>query len=160
MKNRLQHFEQTPELAKIIMQYGQQIKTLAKPNLFHLIDIRASQINGCAFCLDMHVKQAKMDGESELKLLHVSVWRESNLFSKQECAVLELTEALTKVADAQGLGDDVYEKVRAEFSDKEIAALTHAICCINVWNRLNAVSCMIPGSMDKMLGVENSGLHA
>lgn len=160
MKNRLQHFEQAPELGKMMVQYGQLIKTMVKPKLFHLINIRASQLNGCAFCTDLHVKQAKIDGESELRMLHLPVWRKSELFSKQERAVLALTEELTLMTGGHDLSNEVYDQVRAEFTDKEFAALAHAVACINVWNRLNAVSCTTPGAFDKMMGVENSGLKA
>jgi len=160
MSKRLQHFEQAPDLGKIMIEYGQLIKSKVKPKLLHLINIRASQLNGCAFCTDLHAKQAKIDGESELRMLHLPVWRKSNLFSKQERAVLALTEELTQIPGGRDLSDEVYEQVRAEFSDKAFAALVHAVACINVWNRLNSVSYTEPGAYDKMMGVENSGLKA
>jgi AhpD family alkylhydroperoxidase len=126
--------------------------------LLHLVDIRASQINGCAFCLDMHSKEAKIDGERELRLYHVAVWRESPLFSARERAVLEWTEAVTKLGE-HGVADDIYACVREQLSEKEIADLTFAIVTINAWNRLAIAFRAVPGSADAAYGLGRAGLQ-
>jgi AhpD family alkylhydroperoxidase len=138
------------ELSQISAQ-GSLGKTLAD-----LVHIRASQLNGCAFCLDMHVKEAKIHGERELRLYHISIWRESPLFSDKERAALEWTDALTKLAAP--IPDDLYERVRQQFSEKEMADLTVAVGIINFWNRLNVSSQTTPGSMDAVLGLTAAGL--
>src|SRR5438034_11199043 len=96
-----------------------------------LVHIRASQLNGCAFCLDMHVKEAKIHGERELRLYHISVWRESPLFSDKERAALEWTEAVTKISE--GIPESLYEMVREHLSEKEMSEMTFAIALINIW---------------------------
>ena len=114
-------------------------------------------MNGCAFCLDMHVKEAKIHGERELRLYHVSIWRESPLFSDKERAALEWTEAVTKLSAP--IPDSLYEQVHAQLSDKEMSELTFAIGIINLWNRLNVSSQTTPGSLDAMLGLTKAGLN-
>ncbi|WP_298257369.1 carboxymuconolactone decarboxylase family protein [Bradyrhizobium sp.] len=105
---------------------------IEKP-LLELIKLRASQINGCAFCVQFHILQAERLGVAADKLNLVVVWREAPQFSSRERAALAWTEALTLLAD--GVGDDVYERARAEFSDQELIYLTSAIASINTWNR-------------------------
>src|SRR3546814_474388 len=100
-----------------------------------LVDIRASQLNGCAFCLDMHVKSATIHGERPLRLHHVAIWRESTLFSQRERAALAWTEILTQIP-AKGVPDEVYDRVRQEFSEKELSDLTFLVMSINAWNRV------------------------
>lgn len=101
----------------------------------HLIKLRASQINGCAYCVDMHVKEARRDGLSEQWINLISVWQESPVFDAKERAVLGWTEALTNVAQTRAPDAD-FEPLRAFFSDADITKLTVAIGTINVWNRL------------------------
>jgi AhpD family alkylhydroperoxidase len=103
--------------------------------LLHLIKLRASQINGCAYCVDMHVKEARRDGLSEQWINLISVWQESPVFDARERAVLAWTEALTNVAQTRAPDAD-FEPLRAFFSDADITKLTVAIGAINVWNRL------------------------
>jgi AhpD family alkylhydroperoxidase len=103
--------------------------------LLHLIKMRASQINGCAYCLDMHSKDARAEGESEQRLYLLDAWRETTFYSARERAALAWTEALTLIAQTHA-PDDVYEEVRKEFSDEEIVDLTLAIVTINGWNRI------------------------
>jgi AhpD family alkylhydroperoxidase len=105
-------------------------------SLINLIDLRASQINGCAFCLDMHTKDARAEGESEQRLYLLSAWREAPFYSERERAALEWTEAVTLVANDH-IPDEVYERVRPHFTDEELVNLTMAINAINSWNRLN-----------------------
>ena len=123
-----------------------------------LVDIRASQLNGCAFCVDMHVKQARIHGERELRLHHVAIWRESPLFTPKERAALAWTEALTRI-DSAGVPDATYEEAREHFSEEDLSQLTFCIVAINGWNRLNVAFCTVPGSKDKMFGLEKAGLN-
>ena len=104
--------------------------------LQHLVKTRASQINGCAYCLDMHTKDARAEGESEQRLYALDAWRETPFFDDRERAALEWTEAVTRVAETH-VPDDVYEHVRRHFTEEELIDLTLAITNINAWNRLN-----------------------
>lgn len=122
-----------------------------------LIKIRVSQINGCVFCVDMHVKEAKLHGERELRLYHLPVWRESALFSDKERAALQWAETLTRLADHH-VSDADYAAVRAHFDEEELVALTHVINTINTWNRLNAAFATPAGGMDNIMGLDKAGL--
>ena len=104
-------------------------------SLIELVDMRASQINGCAFCLDMHSRDARRNGETEQRLYLLNGWRDSSLYTDRERAALAWTEALTIVADTHA-PDDVYGQVRAQFADAELVNLTTLIGLINLWNRL------------------------
>lgn len=103
--------------------------------LLHLVKLRASQINGCAFCVDMHSKESLADGLNPQMLHLVSVWRESPYFDARDRAALEWAESVTLTAQS-GVPDAAYDAMRAVFTDAEIAKLTFAICMINVWNRV------------------------
>lgn len=103
--------------------------------LLHLLKIRASQINGCAFCIDMHVKEALADGEDPQRIYLISAWRESPLYDARERALLAWTEAVTKIAET-GAPDAEFDALREHFSDAEVVNFTVAIATINVWNRL------------------------
>ena len=123
-----------------------------------LVKLRVSQINGCVFCVDMHVKEAKLHGERELRLHHLAVWRESSLFNGKERAALQWAERLTRLAD-QAVSDADYAAVRAHFDEEELVALTHVINTINVWNRLNVAFATPAGSMDSLMGLDRAGLN-
>jgi AhpD family alkylhydroperoxidase len=110
-------------------------KSSIEPQLVHLIKMRASQINGCAYCLDMHSKEARADGETEQRLYLLDAWRETSFYTARERAALAWTEALTLIAETHA-PDDVYEEVRKEFSEEELVDLTLAIVAINGWNRI------------------------
>ncbi|MDE2598601.1 MAG: carboxymuconolactone decarboxylase family protein [Rhodocyclaceae bacterium] len=127
------------------------------PTLAHLVDIRASQLNGCAFCLDMHVKEARIHGERELRLHHIVIWRESNLFTPKERAAFEWTEALTKIG-AEGVSDALFESMLDHFSETELSDLTFRVAAINGWNRLSIAFRNPPGSRDQMYGLDEAGL--
>jgi AhpD family alkylhydroperoxidase len=122
-----------------------------------LVDIRASQLNGCAFCLDMHVKQSALHRERPLRVHHIAVWRESPLFTPKERAALEWTEALTLLG-REGVSDAVYRAVREQFNEDELLELTFRVMAINGWNRLNVAFQTVPGSKDKVLGLERAGI--
>lgn len=103
--------------------------------LLHLIKLRASQINGCAYCIDMHWKDLRAVGENEQRLYGLDAWRESPYYTDRERAALAWTEAVTLIANGH-VEDEVYEEVRPHFSEKELADLTLAVATINAWNRL------------------------
>ena len=105
-------------------------------SLLRLVEIRASQINGCAYCLDMHTKDARGAGETEQRIYTLDAWRETPFFTDRERAALEWTEAVTLVAE-KGVPDDVYERVKQQFKEEELVELTFAVIVINSWNRLN-----------------------
>lgn len=113
-----------------------------KPALAELVKMRASQLNGCAYCIDMHSKDARARGETEQRLYALSAWRETPFFSARERAALRLTEAVTMVADTH-VPDEVLAEARAELGDVEVAKLVLAIVAINGWNRL-AITARLP----------------
>jgi AhpD family alkylhydroperoxidase len=157
MNPRINYNHHSPELIKKLFELSQlSAQSSLGPTLTDLVHIRASQLNGCAFCLDMHVKEAKIHGERELRLYHIAIWRESPLFSDKERAALEWTEAVTRLS--AHIPDSLYEQVRVYLSEKEMADLTFAIGIINFWNRLNISSPTTPGSLDAMLGLAKAEL--
>ncbi|SFH86394.1 alkylhydroperoxidase AhpD family core domain-containing protein [Collimonas sp. OK307] len=158
MTQRIDYQKQSPELFKKFVEFSLAFKNSAiEESVRDLVDIRASQINGCAFCVDMHVKEATIHGERPLRLHHVAIWRESTLFSPRERAALAWTEILTQIP-AQGVPDDVYERVRTQLSEKELSDLTFLVMSINAWNRVNVGFRLVPGTYDKAFGVDKSGL--
>ncbi|KQW34795.1 MULTISPECIES: carboxymuconolactone decarboxylase family protein [Ensifer] len=158
MTQRLNYAQLSPDLFKALMALSNEVKKgTIEQSILDLVDIRASQINGCAFCLDMHSKEATMHGERPLRLHHVAVWRDSTLFSSRERAALAWTEALTKVSDS-GVPDELYEKVRGQLSEKEISDLTFQIMAINAWNRASIAVKAVPGSADKVFGLDKAQL--
>jgi AhpD family alkylhydroperoxidase len=159
MSQRLNYAQQSPEFFKKISDLSMALKDSAiELKIRDLVNIRASQINGCAFCLDMHVKEAKIHGESELRIHHVAIWRESTLFIPRERAALAWTEALTKLPEG-GIPDELYERVRGQLSEKEISDLTFSIMTINAWNRAAIAFKSVPGSADKLYGLDKAGLN-
>lgn len=114
-------------------------------SLLHLIKLRTSQINGCAYCLDMHWKDLRAIGESEQRLYSLDAWRECPYYSERERAALAWTEAVTLVTQGH-VSDEVFAQVRPHFSDKELADLTLAVATINSWNRLSIAARTVPGT--------------
>lgn len=158
MTQRIDYQQQSPELFKKLVAISMAIaQGSIEASIGHLVEIRASQINGCAFCVDMHVKQAMIHGERPLRIHHLPVWRESPLFSDRERAALAWTEALTQLPP-HGVGDDIYALVREQFSEKELTELTYAVTTINAWNRINVAFTSVPGSADKAYGLDKAGL--
>lgn len=158
MSQRLDYFKLSPKASGKYAEFSTLLsETPFLTELAHLVTLRASQINGCAFCVDMHVKEAKIHGERELRLHHVAVWRESPLFSERERAALEWTEALT-VLSPHGVSDAIYNSVREQFSEQELADLSLLVVAINGWNRLSVAFRNIPGSADKLYGLDKAGL--
>jgi AhpD family alkylhydroperoxidase len=113
--------------------------------LLHLVKMRASQMNGCGYCIDMHSKDALAAGETAQRLLGLDAWREAPYYTDRERAALEWTEALTFIAESHA-DDPIYDRVRAVFSEQEVVDLTCAITAINMWNRVAIASRVEPGS--------------
>lgn len=147
MKPRLD-FQKNPALKAMFELEGYLQRCGLDHGLLHLVKYRASQINGCAFCLDMHSKDARAEGESEQRLYAVSAWRETPFFSDRERAALEWTEALTRISE-NDVPDDLYERVRKQFSEEDLVNLTMAIVAINGWNRLAIPFRSVPGSYQR-----------
>lgn len=134
---RLDYAQQLPEAVQAMLGLEQVVaSSTLEPRLRELVNLRASQINGCGYCVDMHAKDAQAIGEDAQRLHLVAVWRQAPVFSPRERAALAWTEALTLLPDS-GAPDDVYDEVARQFDPAEQAALTLAIIAINGWNRLS-----------------------
>lgn len=158
MTQRLDYIKQAPALFKKLVEFGGLVHDGAiEQSTLDLVSIRASQINGCGFCLDMHVKQAVIHGERPLRLHHLATWRESTLFIPRERAALAWTEALTTLSPT-GVPDELYERVRTQFSEKELTDLTYEVMTINAWNRVNVAFKPVPGAYDKEFGLDKANL--
>ena len=145
MKARIDLMHVTPGVIQAMLGLTRQVRQAGlDPGLLDLVLMRASQINGCAVCLDMHSKDARANGESEQRLYGLDAWREAPYYSPRERAALEWTEALTLVSQTH-VPDDVYERVREQFSEDELVHLSLAIVAINGWNRLNIAARTVPG---------------
>jgi len=146
MKARMDFRKASPQGAKAIAELHAFVKRCGLDHtLLELVKLRASQINGCAHCIDMHTKELRAAGESEQRLYLLNAWEESPFYNDRERAALAWTEALTLVAEGH-VPDEVYEQARAQFSDEELANLTLAIIAINGANRLNIAFRTVPGS--------------
>jgi AhpD family alkylhydroperoxidase len=155
---RVNYQQQSPELFKKFVDFNMAFgHSSIEESIRELVELRVSQINGCAFCVDMHVKRATIHGERALRLHHVAIWRESNLFAPRERACLAWAEVLTQIP-AQGVADEVYERVRTQLSEKEISDLTFSVMAINAWNRVNIAFRVEPGIFDKAFGLEKANL--
>ena len=145
MNARIDLMHVNPGIIQAMLGLERQIRRAGLDSkLLDLVRMRASQINGCAYCLDMHSKDARLNGETEQRLYGLNAWRETAYYSERERAALEWTEALTLVAETHA-PDDVYERVREQFSEDELAHLTLAVVAINGWNRLNVAARTVPG---------------
>jgi len=158
MTERLNHMLQVPALTQKLTELTFALKKgSVEQTILSFVEIRASQLNGCAFCLDMHIKQAKLHGERELRIHHVAIWRESPLFNDRERAALEWTEGLTRLSP-HGVSDQIYAAVRAQFSKDELVYLTYMVMVINAWNRASIAFHSVPGSQDRAFGLDKAGL--
>lgn len=136
MGSRIEFARASPEAYQAMLAVSKYTNECGlEHSLLELVKTRASQINGCAFCLQMHTRDARKLGETEERLHLLSAWREAPIYTPRECAALAWTEALTLLTDGHA-PDDVYAQVRAQFSEAEIAKLTLAIAVINSWNRI------------------------
>lgn len=156
---RLNYFAAAPDAYGLLAKLSQTLHAAGlDPLLISLVELRASQINGCAFCIDMHAKEAKIKGERELRLYALSAWRESPLFSDAERAALAWTETLTRLPP-EGVPDELFQSLRAHFDDAQIALLSLLIATINAWNRVAIGFRSVPGSADKLYGLDKAGLR-
>ena len=137
MAARINYVKASPDGFKAIRQLQAHVDNCGIEHpLLELVKMRASQLNGCAYCLDMHSKDARAAGETEQRLYVLNAWRESPFYSERERAALAWTEALTRISKTKDVPDALYDEVRKQFSDKELVDLSLAIIAINGWNRL------------------------
>ena len=136
MQSRLNAFQAAPDLMKSVLALSDASKASSlETSIKELVKIRASQINGCAFCINMHTQDARKQGETEQRLYLLNAWHESPLYTDRERAALAWTEAVTLITETHA-PDNLYEDVRAQFSESETVNLTMLIGAINAWNRL------------------------
>ena len=146
MKERLNYAEVAPGAFKSMLEMEKYVAGSGiEHSLYELVKTRASQINGCAYCLDMHTKDARKAGETEQRLYALSAWRETPFYTERERAALAWTEAITLISEDE-VSDTLYEATRAHFSEKEMVDLTMSIIAINGWNRLAIAFRKLPGS--------------
>lgn len=135
MKPRMEFWKAAPGAYKAMSALDAYLREGVDKTLLHFVKLRASQMNGCAYCIDMHWKEARAAGETEQRLYGLDAWREAGYYTDRERAALEWAEALTNIADGH-VPDAVYDAVRGHFSDKELADLGWAVAAINAWNRV------------------------
>lgn len=146
MEARFNFTKAAPGAYKAMLGLEQYLHSCGlKESLLHLIKLRTSQINGCAYCLDMHWKDLRAAGETEQRLYSLDAWRESPFYTERERAALAWAEAVTRITEGH-VPDSVYEEVRPHFNETELSDLTLAIGVINAWNRLCISARIIPGS--------------
>ncbi len=148
MKERLNYQKVAPEALKPMLELEKYVANSGLDrSLYELVKTRASQINGCAYCLDMHTKDARKAGETEQRLYVLSAWRETSFYTPRERAALAWTEAVTQISH-QGVSEELFKATSQHFKEKELVALTMAIVAINGWNRLAISFGTIPGSYE------------
>lgn len=136
MQQRLDYKTASPDAFKAMLHFEMQVqKSGIEESLLELVKSRASQINGCAWCLDMHSKDARARGETEQRLYLLPAWRDAPCYSERERAALAWTEAVSEIS-VHGVSDELYEQVREQFDDKALVDLTLAVIAINGWNRM------------------------
>jgi AhpD family alkylhydroperoxidase len=145
MEQRVDYQKVAPEAIRAMYGLGKYLAGCGlEPSLLELVKLRASQLNGCAYCLDMHSKDARVQGESEQRLYTLIAWRETPFFSERERAALAWTEAVTHISG--GVSDALYAEARQHFDEKELTDLTWAIVAINGWNRIAISMRAVPGT--------------
>ncbi|MGB7621772.1 MAG: carboxymuconolactone decarboxylase family protein [Terriglobia bacterium] len=150
MKSRMDYTQESAGAMEAMYAVEKYVRQSGlEPSLLELIRLRASQINGCAYCVDMHTKDARAEGETEQRLYSVSVWRETPFFTDRERAALEWTESVTLVS-RDHVPDSVYQLARQYFTEKELVDLTMAVIAINGWNRLAISFRTVPGSYQRV----------
>jgi AhpD family alkylhydroperoxidase len=146
MEARFNYAKAAPGVYKAMLGLDQYLEDCGlEESLLHLMRLRASQINGCAYCLDMHWKDLRTSGEQEQRLYSLDAWRECPYYSERERAALAWTEAVTLIT-AGHVPDAVYEEALAHFSERELSDLTLAVTVINTWNRLSIAARTVPGA--------------
>ncbi|HWL05428.1 MAG TPA: carboxymuconolactone decarboxylase family protein [Xanthobacteraceae bacterium] len=146
MKARLDPQRVAPDAMRALLALQTHVEACAlEEKLLELVKLRASQINGCAWCMDMHTKDARATGETEQRLYLLSAWRECPFYSERERAALAWTEAVTQLANGS-ISDEIFAQARAQFNETELVELTMAIIAINGWNRINVAFRTVPGT--------------
>jgi AhpD family alkylhydroperoxidase len=136
MKKKLNYSKTLPDGMKYMNELDDYSQNCGlEPSLLNLVKLRASQINGCAFCIDMHSKDARTNSETEQRLYSLGAWRDTPFYTDRERAALAFTEVVTSIEGKRALFDEVYEKARGQFSDEELVKLMLAVVTINAWNR-------------------------
>lgn len=157
MSQRLNYAKASPEGFKAMRQLQEHVDTCGLEHpLLELVKMRTSQLNGCAYCLDMHSKDARAAGETEQRLYLLNAWRESPFYSERERAALAWTEALTRISKTKDVPDAMYDEVRKQFTDKELVDLSLAIIAINGWNRLAIPFRSEPGHYQPRKGTQTT----
>jgi AhpD family alkylhydroperoxidase len=145
MEARFNYLKSAPGVFKVMLAQSQYLHECGlEESLLNLVDLRASQMNGCAYCLDMHWKDLRASGEAEQRLYSLDAWRECPFYTERERAALEWTETLTLITNGH-VPDEIYDRVRQHFNEKELSDLSLAIVTINGWNRLNIAARTVPG---------------
>jgi AhpD family alkylhydroperoxidase len=148
-KDRLEYSKVAPGGYDAMLALEKYVRSCGlEHKLLELVKVRASQINGCAYCVDMHTKDARAEGETEQRLYATAVWRETPFFTERERAALAWTEAVTLISRDQ-VPDELYQLARKQFSEKELVDLTMAVVVINGWNRLAISFRTVPGSYQR-----------
>ena len=146
MKSRLNYARVAPGVYQAMEPLGEYLSSSGlDERLINLVNFRVSQINGCAYCLDMHSKDLMAQGESPQRLYSLEAWQECPYYSARERAALGWAEAVTRITDGH-VPDPVYQATRAQFSEKELSDLTLAVATINAWNRLSIAARLVPGT--------------
>ena len=146
MKSRIEYAQVAPSAVEAMRALEKYVRTCGiEPKLLELIKIRASQINGCAYCLDMHAKDARSQSETEQRIYALNAWRETPFFTEKERAALSWTESVTQISTSH-VPDEVYEIARQYFDEKELVNITLAVIAINGWNRLAISFRSVPGA--------------
>jgi AhpD family alkylhydroperoxidase len=149
MQPRIDYSKAAPGVLKAMHELEKYVhESGIEAPLLELVKLRASQLNGCAYCLDMHSKDARAEGETEQRIYTLSAWRETPFFTERERAALEWTEAITEIGKDH-VPDELFERARRQFSDVELANLTLAIVTINGWNRLAIAFRAMPGTYQR-----------
>jgi AhpD family alkylhydroperoxidase len=158
MKPRIDITHIAPAAYKAVLGLEHYVRSSGiEPKTLELIKIRASQVNGCAYCIDMHTKDARAGGETEQRIYSLDAWRETPFYSDKERAALALTEAVTLIREGH-VPDAVFEEARGQFSEAEILNLTLAIATINLWNRLAITLRSVPGEYQPSKSVHTTAV--
>jgi AhpD family alkylhydroperoxidase len=146
MESRINLYKLSPDAYKAMLGLEHYLsKSTIEKKLLHLLKLRVSQINGCAYCLDMHWKDLQTEGEKEQRMYSLDAWRETPYYTDRERAALAWAEAVTRITDGH-VPDEVYEQTRQHFSEQELADLTLAVVAINGWNRISIAFRVVPGT--------------
>jgi AhpD family alkylhydroperoxidase len=145
MEARLDYAKLAPDPMRALFSLGAYLEKCGlERSLLELVKIRASQLNGCAYCIDMHTKDARAAGETEQRIYALNAWRETPFFTDRERAALAWTEAVTRIGD--GVSDELFDEAKGQFSDKELVDLNWAAAAINAWNRVAISFRSVPGT--------------